>query len=43
VPLNVRTPYVAVRLAENAASDSFMTFVSSAAFRTYLAANLRIS
>jgi molybdate transport system substrate-binding protein len=41
-PLNVRTPYLAVRLREGTAAD-FMTFVSSAAFRTYLAANLRIS
>ena len=42
-PLNVRTPYLAVRLRESAAADSFMTFVSSAGFRTYLTANLRIS
>lgn len=42
-PLNVRTPYLAVRLREGTAADSFMTFVSSAGFRTYLATNLRIS
>ncbi|MEY4366003.1 MAG: molybdate transporter molybdate-binding protein [Actinomycetota bacterium] len=42
-PLNVRTPYLAVRLREGVAADSFMAFISSAGFRAHLAANLRIS
>lgn len=40
--LNVETPYVAVPLKTGRTAESFMEFVSSAAFRSYLAEHLRI-
>lgn len=41
-PLNVRTPYFAVRLNDSSSADSFMVYVSSAKFRAYLSEWLRI-
>ena len=41
-PVNVRTPYSAVRLRAGAAADSFMEYVSSVAFREFIAQRLRI-
>ena len=42
-PLNVSTPYVAVRLRQGENADSFMEFVTSSVFRTYLRDMMRVS
>ena len=42
-PLNVRTPYVAVRLRAGEAAESFVRFVTSAGFRSVLAERMRVS
>ncbi|MGA1362602.1 MAG: substrate-binding domain-containing protein [Ilumatobacteraceae bacterium] len=42
-PLNVRTPYVAVRLRPGGAAESFMRFVTSAPFREIIAERMRVS
>lgn len=41
--LNVRTPYLAVRLRAGENADSFMAHVDSEGFRTYLAERMRIT
>lgn len=40
--VNVRTPYVAVRLKKSESADSFMDFASSTGFREYLAEQMRV-
>lgn len=42
-PLNVRTPYVAVRLRAGDAAESFVDLVTSAGFRSVLAERMRVS
>lgn len=41
--LNVRTPYIAVKLREGPAADSFMSAVTAESFRSYLATRMRIT